>query len=390
MRELVVFFYQWKKSTRYQPVYSTYCLKNRPGKIVKTLHHLSSQTPMLGLDSLPPPCLTSSSFQHHQSTFSSSEPTPIVLLDQVCSNCQITLKQVVSSATKKLLAKKIPKQRPDVFYPRPFIFSSNLNSKSAALCYDCHVHWFKYGAMQHIPQSVKRQREEEAALVAAAAISPEKVTVAGRKYSGRGGRSRGGKGRGKKSSSKATTRKYRYDDSEEEDSNESDEDEDTPPPPPPPCSVCRSAEFFESNPMVCCLECGLYVHQSCYGLSSSTTKASQASFVCDRCFNDNSPVANINYHCILCPAEHSATRGAMKKTIGNNWVHVQCAIWVPEVQFGNAERFESVECTGLIKSLRFDEVRKKELEYSMTAPHSHPFFQLGLLHLLKERERGLC
>jgi hypothetical protein len=39
---------------------------------------------------------------------------------------------------------------------------------------------------------------------------------------------------------------------------------------------------------------------------------------------------------------------ALKKTIGNNWAHVCCAVWIPQVQFGDVDKLNSIECIGLI------------------------------------------
>ena len=47
---------------------------------------------------------------------------------------------------------------------------------------------------------------------------------------------------------------------------------------------------------------------------------------------------------------------ALKRTVGNNWVHVSCAVWMPEVRFGDVEMVDEVECIGLIDRRRWSQV----------------------------------
>lgn len=51
---------------------------------------------------------------------------------------------------------------------------------------------------------------------------------------------------------------------------------------------------------------------------------------------------------MLCPASAPSKLSALKKTIGNNWVHLICAIWIPEVKFGDTCLMNPVECIGHI------------------------------------------
>ena len=44
-------------------------------------------------------------------------------------------------------------------------------------------------------------------------------------------------------------------------------------------------------------------------------------------------------HCVLCPNEG----GALKKTqYGCKWVHVSCALWIPEVGIGDIDKMEPI------------------------------------------------
>jgi hypothetical protein len=50
-------------------------------------------------------------------------------------------------------------------------------------------------------------------------------------------------------------------------------------------------------------------------------------------------------------------REPLKRTADNNWVHVQCALWHPEIKFSNANRLDMVEGVGA-STLRYDQICK--------------------------------
>lgn len=51
-------------------------------------------------------------------------------------------------------------------------------------------------------------------------------------------------------------------------------------------------------------------------------------------------------------------REPLKRTANNNWVHVTCAVFTPEVKFGNANALEPSEGIPSIPSGRYDEACK--------------------------------
>jgi hypothetical protein len=51
-------------------------------------------------------------------------------------------------------------------------------------------------------------------------------------------------------------------------------------------------------------------------------------------------------------------REPLKRTANNNWVHVTCAVFTPEVKFGNANALEPSEGIPSIPSARYDETCK--------------------------------
>ncbi|PNS17982.1 Lid2 complex component snt2 [Sphaceloma murrayae] len=187
----------------------------------------------------------------------------------------------------------------------------------------------------------------------------------------------------------------------------------TPPPPPPiipdqpklrtlPCFVCKQIDIVDQAP-VSCTHCKLTVHKQCYGISD---KNIGSKWVCDQCTNDRTPLVSTDYNCALCPIEFTPCdlweapkvthkkktdrdrekerlekellekakneytrkqselnrplqpREPLKKTDGNNWVHVLCAVWTPEIKFSDATKLERAEGFGAIPIAKYDAMCK--------------------------------
>ncbi|KAF7657569.1 hypothetical protein LDENG_00024430 [Lucifuga dentata] len=95
------------------------------------------------------------------------------------------------------------------------------------------------------------------------------------------------------------------------------------------CDVCQSPDGEDNNEMVFCDKCNICVHQACYGIQ----KVPEGSWLCRIC------ALGILPKCQLCPKKG----GAMKPTrSGTKWVHVSCALWIPEVSIGNPEKMEPI------------------------------------------------
>ncbi|KAF2707523.1 hypothetical protein K504DRAFT_383392 [Pleomassaria siparia CBS 279.74] len=212
-----------------------------------------------------------------------------------------------------------------------------------------------------------------------------------------------------------------------------------PPPPPPraptpppipalprlkalPCVVCRQIE----GPRLECAACRLTVHKSCYGVE----ELRHAKWFCDTCKNDKKECVSYNYECVLCP--HKATeqdfyeppkvshkkktdrerekerlekelvdkardeyrqkqeekgrptfpRAPLKRTADNNWVHVYCALWLPEIKFSSASRLDMVEGIGA-PTLRYDpvcKVCKSNQGACVSCQQCHANFHVGCAH----------
>lgn len=169
-----------------------------------------------------------------------------------------------------------------------------------------------------------------------------------------------------------------------------------------PCSIC-----YEMDPggdqRLCCRHCRLTVHRNCYGVPEGR---SENKWTCDMCANDSSCQISTSYDCVLCPVlpleqelmeppkvshkkktdrerekerleremvvnetnnyfrEQTAKgrplhpREPLKRTSGNNWVHVICAMFIPELRFGDARLLEPVEGISSLPHSRYSQTCK--------------------------------
>lgn len=97
------------------------------------------------------------------------------------------------------------------------------------------------------------------------------------------------------------------------------------------CAICDDSECENSNAIVFCDGCNLAVHQDCYGIPYIP----EGQWLCRKCMvSPENPVS-----CIFCPGEG----GAFKQTTSNQWGHLLCAIWIPEVGLGNSVYMEPID-----------------------------------------------
>ncbi|XP_070174782.1 PHD finger protein 14-like isoform X2 [Littorina saxatilis] len=100
------------------------------------------------------------------------------------------------------------------------------------------------------------------------------------------------------------------------------------------CCVCLSDQSADDDEIVECDNCGISVHEGCYGISESQSVASTESsastepWFCDAC------KAGVLPHCELCPN----SGGIYKETDAGKWVHIVCALYTPGVAFGDVDR----------------------------------------------------
>ena len=169
-----------------------------------------------------------------------------------------------------------------------------------------------------------------------------------------------------------------------------------------PCAVCHVIEV-PGQELLKCRDCRLHVHGVCYGVSAA---ASTKPWFCDMCRNDQNLQVSTIYECLLCPVTYTHQelmeplrishkkksdrerekerveremvaeasrrwrqqqeaagrpvnpREALKRTAWNNWMHIVCAMWTPEIKFGQAELLDAAEGVGYIPSERYDAMCK--------------------------------
>ncbi|XP_063056818.1 lysine-specific demethylase 4B [Engraulis encrasicolus] len=102
--------------------------------------------------------------------------------------------------------------------------------------------------------------------------------------------------------------------------------------PPPSSSGTRDDG---TSMLMTCAGCNLQVHASCYGVPPDRQKDG---WMCSRCTTVAWTAA-----CCLC----NLRGGALKMTTDSRWVHVICAIAVPEARFVNATEREPVDVTAI-------------------------------------------
>ncbi|BET03496.1 myeloid lymphoid or mixed-lineage leukemia (trithorax homolog, Drosophila) [Nesidiocoris tenuis] len=99
------------------------------------------------------------------------------------------------------------------------------------------------------------------------------------------------------------------------------------------CCVCSDDRGWAENPLVYCdgTGCTVAVHQACYGIVT----VPQGNWYCRKC---ESVDRNSKVRCELCPNKD----GALKPTDNDAWAHVVCALYIPEVRFGNVSTMEPI------------------------------------------------
>lgn len=90
-----------------------------------------------------------------------------------------------------------------------------------------------------------------------------------------------------------------------------------------------------SSLLIQCKSCAMQVHASCYGVKPESVRDS---WTCTRCAAEAWVV-----ECCLC----NLRGGALKRTTDKRWVHVICAIGVPEARFVNAIDREPVDVSAV-------------------------------------------
>ncbi|KAK6035182.1 PHD-finger [Cooperia oncophora] len=117
------------------------------------------------------------------------------------------------------------------------------------------------------------------------------------------------------------------------------------------CCVCADENGWTDNPLIYCdgPGCEVAVHQGCYGIQ----EVPEGEWLCAKCHvaattytngelnrngSSNGVGHSIKARCELCPFSY----GALKRTEQKGWAHVICALYIPEVRFGDVHSMDPV------------------------------------------------
>ena len=91
-------------------------------------------------------------------------------------------------------------------------------------------------------------------------------------------------------------------------------------------------------------------YPACYGIVTVPT----GPWYCRKC---ESQERQARVRCELCPSKD----GALKRTDNGGWAHVVCALYIPEVRFGNVATMEPI-ILALVPQERYNKVRDESQE----------------------------
>ncbi|KAL5256492.1 hypothetical protein ACHWQZ_G011660 [Mnemiopsis leidyi] len=105
------------------------------------------------------------------------------------------------------------------------------------------------------------------------------------------------------------------------------------------CCVCMTGP--EEDNILECDNCGITVHEGCYGAPPSDPDNDELdmSWFCEPC------IANVDssQHCELCPNKE----GVMKCTDSGKWAHMVCALYSEGIGFGDTSKLEPIITTDI-------------------------------------------
>ncbi|KAG4304934.1 hypothetical protein PORY_001609 [Pneumocystis oryctolagi] len=320
--QVIKFYYSWKKTASGRNIWGNYS-----GRRKKEEKNFSSTHNRSVLDSSL--YLTEDIADSSDDSAYSSEKAALKQKSFVCKFC---------SVTKSQLWKRAPG-------------GSVISDKNVitALCQRCGELWRKYGVRWEPPEEISRKLSEPGARWKKKKIEEELlkeqfIFEEKEKTEENNDRIGAGKRRRLKNEIKRSKKDIDYSLTTKENF----------------ATSCRVCELYEPKSMLyTCKTCELIVHKTCYGVSSIDS----SSWDCDMCINDKSPIVSTDYECVLCSIHtHTSSnsnppsREALKQTSGNNWAHVACAIWIPELRFSNPSTLQPIEGIGAISLIRWQQI----------------------------------
>ncbi|ORX63235.1 hypothetical protein BCR32DRAFT_293253 [Anaeromyces robustus] len=308
-KDVVQYFYRWKKTKRYRLIYSQFCKVHRPGKVFADLENNSDDK---NKDKDNKDNIKKEEDNDEENVKSSINKDDNDDEDEDDENKLLKTESIMCSNCNEIVL-------------------INENSISKTMCEECLIYWLKYYTPKPVHDKknkdngkLKRKREEE----------KQKIKKRNTKKV--------------RSQSQLSSSEHELSNSEEivKFKNENLQQVEEPEPEEIiiPCSICLDSYDTHWNPIVQCSVCKLRVHKSCYGIIEEETMNWQ----CSRCKNKDNQRSSMNYTCVLCNIKKNEEEDAVKLTFSNNWAHVLCSLFIPEVKYGNTRTMEPIEFINLI------------------------------------------
>ncbi|KAI8993235.1 BAH domain-containing protein [Pilobolus umbonatus] len=290
MAEIVRFFYQWKKTERYEAIYSEWTKIYRPAKKFKSYPRTFENED----ESMPDVPI-----EEDQSS-EVEDPNIVILPSNAyqCAHCHI--------------------KESDIWRRHPSDIDPKKKILEKVLCDSCGTYWLKYAKLP--PTSYKNKAIDN---YSHKSSQQEEHTKISRKRS---------------SDTTLVRASKKYKDNKNEVPLIQDYS----------CKVCVHTE--PKNRLYSCTKCGLVVHNDCYGVKQNTDKNG---WLCDPCHNKVNPAASYIYQCTICCQAPDIKQQPLKKTSGYVWAHVQCATFIPEIKYVDPETLSPVEYIGCVNPARF-------------------------------------
>ncbi|EGT55021.1 hypothetical protein CAEBREN_31536 [Caenorhabditis brenneri] len=112
------------------------------------------------------------------------------------------------------------------------------------------------------------------------------------------------------------------------------------------CDVCRVKDCNENDEMIFCDMCNTCMHMLCAGIIEVQK---DKDFICQKCQITNNPA----HPCVLCPALGGSMTYDSTKT---KWAHHVCALFTPEVLFGDPELRAPITGLEQIPTFRYQQL----------------------------------
>ena len=111
------------------------------------------------------------------------------------------------------------------------------------------------------------------------------------------------------------------------------------------CSICGNSKGEEKQgyDLVFCKNCKTAVHRKCYGVS----QCPKDPWLCARCIRSPTIVPP----CLFCPNKQANM--AFKQTTTGKWVHLICALYIPETCIVNEMKMEPIHNIHLVPKTRW-------------------------------------